>query len=81
MKISCSSMLRYLLWHGDFYPDGPIYISSDEEGDTSSNARSMIKRFNAVTTVYYNFSAKMNVPVLNKPLKHLCSKCFAKHSK
>ena len=36
-------------WHGDLYPDGPVYICSDEEGDTSSNARNMIKRFNVVT--------------------------------
>ena len=33
-------------WHGDLYPDGPVYKCSDEEGDTSSNARSMIKRYN-----------------------------------
>ena len=48
MEISCSSILRYLLLSGMVIRT-QICLYSDNEGDTSSNARNIVKRFNTAT--------------------------------
>ena len=57
--------------------------NSDEEGDTSSNARNMVKCFKTVKKQCLSQFQSINECILdlNTPSKHPCLECFAKHSK